>query len=304
MTNAITATTNNYHLPTGLSEIQDWAQAFFVSGMFTDIKTAAQAVVKIQAGKELGLPPLYSMQNVNIINGKLSLSSNALALMVKKSGKYDYDVAKSDDTQCIINFCRIEGGKRVEIGQGGFSIKEATEAGLLRNPTWKSYPQNMLFARAVSRGARMHCPDAIGGAYTHEELESIPDNNTKVTYISTASTSSDEAFDALESAGDAYRTTKAAKESAAKVVEAEYEDQSTPDVEESQDQPVMCGHVPMELLEKVKEAGVWKTIGKDTKATYGVSGEKVTEIVANLSPTQATWFIQKCQERLEAGGVA
>jgi hypothetical protein len=48
----------------------------------------------------------------------------------------------------------------------------AERAGLLKNPTWKAYPEAMLFSRALTAGMRTHCPDALGGhpAYTPEEL--------------------------------------------------------------------------------------------------------------------------------------
>jgi hypothetical protein len=47
----------------------------------------------------------------------------------------------------------------------------AERAGLLKNPTWRSYPEAMLFSRALTAGMRTHCPDALGGhpAYTPEE---------------------------------------------------------------------------------------------------------------------------------------
>jgi DUF1365 family protein len=38
------------------------------SGLFPDVKTASQAVVKILCGKELGLSPFQSMKDLYIIN--------------------------------------------------------------------------------------------------------------------------------------------------------------------------------------------------------------------------------------------
>jgi hypothetical protein len=48
----------------------------------------------------------------------------------------------------------------------------AERAGLLKNPTWKAYPEAMLFSRALTAGMRTHCPDALGGhtAYTPDEI--------------------------------------------------------------------------------------------------------------------------------------
>ena len=65
-------------------------EVFAKSGMFPDVKSQAQAVVKILAGKELGLSPFEAMGNLYLVNGKLSLTSKAMAGLIKKRKKYDY----------------------------------------------------------------------------------------------------------------------------------------------------------------------------------------------------------------------
>jgi hypothetical protein len=61
----------------------------------------------------------------------------------------------------------------------------AERAGLLKNPTWKAYPEAMLFSRALTAGMRTHCPDALGGhtAYTPDEIggEVVPVTVTEAT---------------------------------------------------------------------------------------------------------------------------
>lgn len=55
----------------GLKEPMEIGQVFMESGMFTDVKTQAQCVVKILAGKELGLTPFESMTNIDIIQNEI-----------------------------------------------------------------------------------------------------------------------------------------------------------------------------------------------------------------------------------------
>lgn len=151
-------------------ETKGLADAFAKSGMFTDIKSMAQAIVKVQAGKELGLSPVYAMQNINMIRGRLCTSANTLALLVKRSGKYDYKVLENTDTKCSIEF--YQNGKPVGIST--FTIEDAKRAELVRPDSgWVKYPRAMLFSRAISQGARIYCPDAIGGAYTEEEMRAV-----------------------------------------------------------------------------------------------------------------------------------
>jgi hypothetical protein len=152
-----------------LAETMSLGDIFVKSGMFPDIKAQAQAVVKILAGKELGLSPLESMTNIYIVNGKVALQAKVIAALIKKSGKYDYVVEKQDDQECVIAFFQCN-GQRHEIGKSSFTIKDAARAGIVNKDSWKNYPKNMLFARALSNGARFYCPD-VYSAYTPEELE-------------------------------------------------------------------------------------------------------------------------------------
>ena len=144
-------------------------EIFAKSGMFTDIKSATQAVVKIMAGKELGMTPFQSMASIYIVNGKLALTSQAMSSLIKKTKKYDYKVIKLDETECSIDFFQAE----EKVGNSIFTFKDAAKAGLVNRDVWKNYPKNMLFARALSNGARFYAPDAICGYYTKEEVEDL-----------------------------------------------------------------------------------------------------------------------------------
>lgn len=163
MTNNKLALTNNELTITSLGQI------FAQSGYFQDATQAAQAVVKILAGQELGLPPIASMTGINIIKGKVSLSAVAMATILKRHGDYDYRVKRNDDKGCEIEFfCKGE-----SLGISKFTVEDAKQAQLFdKQPNYKKYPRNMLFARAMSNGIRWYCPEVLGGpAYTPGELE-------------------------------------------------------------------------------------------------------------------------------------
>src|SRR5690606_8583127 len=128
------------------------------SGFFTDSRGAAQAVVKVLAGQELGFGPVASMTGINIIKGRVTLSANLLAAAVKRSGKYSYRVIEHTDKACEIEF--TENGE--VIGRSRFTMEDAKNA-QLNGDNWKKFPANMLFARAISNGAKWHCPDIFGG---------------------------------------------------------------------------------------------------------------------------------------------
>lgn len=149
------------------ADVMALGKAFAESGMFPDIKSAAQAIVKIQAGAELGIGPFQSMSGIHIISGKPTIGAGVMASMVKASGKYDYKVLEANEKVCSIEF--FEG--KVSLGTSTFSIEDAKKAG---TKNLDKFPRNMLFARAMSNGVKWYTPDVFAGpVYVPEEMEQV-----------------------------------------------------------------------------------------------------------------------------------
>jgi hypothetical protein len=146
------------------SEMSQMGKVFAESGMFADANSSAQAIVKIQAGQEIGISPFSAMSGIHIIQGKPAIGAGLMAATVKGSGKYDYKVVSMDEVKCSIDFYQ---GKE-NIGNSTFTIEEARRAG---TKNLDKYPKNMLFARAMSNGVKWFTPDVFNGSvYTPEEL--------------------------------------------------------------------------------------------------------------------------------------
>jgi len=160
--------TNTIAIYEQMNQLQTAAQALHASGFFKDTTSQAQAMVKVMAGAELGLPPFASMTGIHIVQGKPVLGANLVATLVKNDPRYNYRVKQADDQACILTW--YENGAAV--GESSFTIAEATAAGLSGKDNWKKYTSDMLFARALTRGARRFAPGIFGGApiYTPEEL--------------------------------------------------------------------------------------------------------------------------------------
>jgi len=148
------------------------AKAYAESGYWPDAKSIAQALVKIEAGRSLGIPPLIAMSEVHVIQGKPTLGAGALAMLVKRSGKYDYHVLELTPERCLIAVLVKPSGQ--VIGESLFTLDDAKAANLAGQDTWKKYPRNMLFARALSNAVAWYCPDVTGGRlYTDGELDGV-----------------------------------------------------------------------------------------------------------------------------------
>jgi len=161
-------------------DVMTLGQVLAQSGYFADAKQAGQAVVKVLAGQELGFGPIASMTGIHVIKGKIILSANLIGAAIKRSGRYDYVVKRLDATQCDIHFFHVWDKTECEkIGESTFTLEDAKKAGLVNGDNWKKYPRNMLFARAMSNGAKWFCPDIFGGpVYTPDELGAIVDGET------------------------------------------------------------------------------------------------------------------------------
>lgn len=155
-----------------MTSIQGLSKVFYESGIFKDIKSEAQAIVKIYAGREIGLSPIESMMGLYIVDSVLAATAKVICSLIKKSKTCDYVIEKLDNEECVISFLRDS----KEIGKSSFTMKDAARAGLVNKENWRNYPRNMLFARSIANGARWYTPDVYCG-YAKEELEGIEINN-------------------------------------------------------------------------------------------------------------------------------
>lgn len=153
---------------------QEVAKAFHLSRMFKDVATEAQAVVKIMAGKELGLGPFASMSLINVIQGKVVMSGHGIATLIDSSPDYDYSVDQLDDKGCTITFSK-KGKKR---GTYSFGEKDAKAAGLLKD-NYVKYPRDMYFNRCISAGYKKFIPGVTLGQAIYVEGEIDPDPGAK-----------------------------------------------------------------------------------------------------------------------------
>lgn len=122
----------------------------------------------VQKAKSIGLNPLDALNGaMYFVNGKVELAANTMNYMIRAKGHSITKDKKSSRDICILN------GKRADNGDewtASFSIEEAKKAGIYKS-TWEKYPEDMLFARALTRLARQLFPDVIKGCYVEGEIQ-------------------------------------------------------------------------------------------------------------------------------------
>jgi len=156
-------------------ELRNIGRAMAQSGYFQDASGEAQAIVKVLAGSEIGLGPFAAMTGIHVIKGKPVLGSNLIATLIKNDPRYNYRVTEHTAEACEIEF--FENGDA--IGTSRVTIDELRRAG---SHNLDKYPKNMLFARAISNGAKWHTPGVFGGTpvYTPDEFGLSVDEDGEV----------------------------------------------------------------------------------------------------------------------------
>lgn len=169
-----------------IPEVMSIGEMMAKSGYFADAEQAAQAVVKIMAGREMGFGPFAAMTGIALIKGKPVVTANLMAAAVKAHPRYDYRIITLTEEMCELAF--YQDGRELQ-PHSTFSKQDAAaaEVGKLVAPgasknMMARFARNMLFARAMSNGVKWHCPDVFLGAavYTPDELGATVDADGEI----------------------------------------------------------------------------------------------------------------------------
>jgi hypothetical protein len=186
---------------TTFQENKEISTYFFESGLFTDAKSKAQAFVKIQAGKELGLEPFQSMSGIEIVSGKVTIKPVTAGGLLKRGGKYDYSIIETTDEKCIIEFFQLNPAK--SLGKEIYTVEDAKNMGLIGRDNYRKQLRNMLFLRCLIAGIRHRCPDVLmTNIYADFEIEELDDEVKEQKKVESPKTN--ELLAAINTANKAY----------------------------------------------------------------------------------------------------
>jgi hypothetical protein len=126
----------------------------------------------VARARSLGIHPLEALNGgFHVVNGKVGMSTEMMAALVRQRGHSITKDSKSNG-ECVILH-----GKRADNGDTWtctFTRSDAEMAGLWNGPTWKKYPQVMLYNRCMSMLFRQLFPDlSLGAGYVEDELKEI-----------------------------------------------------------------------------------------------------------------------------------
>ncbi len=159
--------------------IQRVAKPMALSGLFGVTET--QAIAKMMVGEALGIHPAVAMQQIYVVDGKVSMGATLMLSLARQHG-WRHTVKKHDATGCILGWTDPSG---VSVGESSFTIEDAKrvkmgakdgkERTMADKDNWRNYPADMCFARAVTQGVRMYAPEITNGilVYSNEEAGDV-----------------------------------------------------------------------------------------------------------------------------------
>ncbi len=156
-----------------------WAEALARSGAY-DGANADDLLPRIAIGVAIGLDPGTAAANIKMKKGTASFSAAIQSALLVRAGVVLYNIVESTDEACTLEWVPGPNWNRGDqkLGQSKFTIQQAqrakltTKAGGDSGNVWQQYPDDLLFARALTRGIKRYAPELLAGmpAYTPEEL--------------------------------------------------------------------------------------------------------------------------------------
>lgn len=170
--NEITVLNENNGILANMTTMLTFAETVAKSGLCpAGMDTKEKVFVAVEWGKELGLSPMVALNNIAVVNGKPSLSTDIMSAIVMNNPQYrglQWLETSEKRAECVIS--RYINGKEIRTS-GIYTIEDATKADLLKKDNWKKYPARMLQKRALSFALRDAFPDILAGIYSPDEIQ-------------------------------------------------------------------------------------------------------------------------------------
>lgn len=140
-------------------------------------RSEANCMVAISQAQKLGVDPFVVMNNMYMIQGKITWKSEFVIAMINASKKFDtelqFDEEQKDGKPYACTCFTFKDGRKIEGIKVTMDMAEK-EGWTKKNGTkWATLPQLMLRYRAAVFFARFNAPELTSGLYTIEEGEDV-----------------------------------------------------------------------------------------------------------------------------------
>jgi hypothetical protein len=137
----------------------------------------ANCLVALNIARRMGMDPLMVMQNLHIIHGRPSWSSQFIIGLVNGCGRFSplrYDITgKGDTLACAALATEQATGEELRGPEVTMAMAKKEGWATKSGSKWQTMPELMIRYRAAAFWGRLYIPDLLVGIQTQEEVLDI-----------------------------------------------------------------------------------------------------------------------------------
>jgi len=184
MTDSTAITTTTGSVFSGIAAFEDaqriakaLASSTLIPPQFQGQQGFANCLVALEIANRMGMGIFQVMQNLHIIHGRPSWSSQFIIALVNGCGRFEplqYELAgKGDEMACRCTAVDKATGKTVTGPAVSMAMARAEGWSTKAGSKWKTMPELMLRYRAAAMFGRLYVPDLLVGIQSQEEVVDI-----------------------------------------------------------------------------------------------------------------------------------
>lgn len=168
-------------IPRDFTEVQTFAEVLAKSALLPEALRgkAADVVVQILAGRELGLSPMAAIRGIHLIQGKPVLAADTMVAIVLGSGLCEYFMCVEETDAGVTYETKRKGTPKPQ--RSSWSIEDSKRAALNTKENHRLYPRAMMRSRCKAALARDAYPDVLAGVYDPDELDVVGSRSVAIT---------------------------------------------------------------------------------------------------------------------------
>lgn len=138
----------------------------------------ANCMIALEMSQRIGASPMAVMQNLHIIHGRPSWSSQFVIAALNSCGRFSalrFRVTGTGDDETCVAWATDRSGEVLEGPPVSIGMAKAEGWYSKNGSKWKTMPQLMLRYRAAKFFGNLYAPDVLMGMHTADEVEDFGD---------------------------------------------------------------------------------------------------------------------------------
>jgi hypothetical protein len=142
-------------------------------------------IVALEMAQRMQLSPLTVMQNLYIIHGRPSWSSQFIISAINSCGKFSplryewFGAEGADDWACRAYAVELATGEVLKGSKITMGMAKAEGWVTKAGSKWKTMPEQMMIYRASAFFGRIYAPEILNGLHSEHEVEDVYSPNAK-----------------------------------------------------------------------------------------------------------------------------